>query len=156
MRLANPSQPRSAAQRLRPLAIAALSVPILLFSSGSSAQDESAAGGAASPKVAMAQFTTAVENREPVDSISFLSTALDKIVFFTDLRDLAGETITHRWEYKGKTMAEVRFEVGAARWRIWSSKRLMPAWVGEWTASIVREDGEVLAQVGFDYIAEDS
>ena len=33
----------------------------------------------------LAQFTTAVEDREPVDQITFVSTDLRKIYFFTDL-----------------------------------------------------------------------
>jgi len=89
------------------------------------------------PDVALARFTTAVEDREPIDAVSFLPNDRREVLFFTDLRHLGGETVVHRWEYAGQVMAEVPFEVGGDRWRIWSSKTLRPQWTGDWTASVV-------------------
>ncbi len=37
----------------------------------------------------LAQFTTGVENREPVDQIAFVESGVEKIFFFSDLRGLA-------------------------------------------------------------------
>ena len=34
-------------------------------------------------------------------------------------------------------MAEVSFETGGQRWRVYSSKRLLPDWLGEWTVVLV-------------------
>ncbi len=102
-------------------------------------------------EVALASFTTAVEGREPVDAVSFLSTDQTQIIFFSDLRDLASQTVTHRWEYNGQVMAEIPFEVKGDRWRVWSSKQLRPIWLGQWTASVVKADGEVIASESFTY-----
>lgn len=107
------------------------------------------AASVTSPEVALARFTTAVENREPVDAIAFLSSEASEIVFFTDLRGLAGETVTHRWEFGGDVMAEVPFEVSSNRYRVWSRKALDPKWLGVWTVSVVKGDGEVLASESF-------
>ena len=41
-------------------------------------------------------------------------------------------------------MAEVRHQIGANRWRAWSSKRLLPQWEGEWRVSVVDEEGDTL------------
>ncbi|MBW2382683.1 MAG: DUF2914 domain-containing protein [Deltaproteobacteria bacterium] len=99
--------------------------------------------------VALARFTTAVENREPVDAVTFLENDAALIYFYTDLRNLSGQTVTHRWELGGEVMAEVPFSVGSDRWRIWSSKRLRPDWAGDWTVAVVQGDGEVIASETF-------
>ena len=101
--------------------------------------------------VALAQFTTRVEDREPVDSIAFLENEARNIVFYSDLRGFEGETIVHRWEYGDEVMAEVSFTVGGKRWRVWSSKELLPAWIGDWTVSVVKFDGEIVATESFSY-----
>ena len=103
------------------------------------------------PPSALAQFTTAVENREPVDAVSFLSNDQTRITFFTDLRNLRGQVVFHRWQYGGDVVADVRFEVGGDRWRVWSNKTLMPEWLGDWRVSVVMESGEVLATEAFTY-----
>jgi len=48
-------------------------------------------------------------------------------------------------------MAEVPFDVRGRRWRVWSSKKLQPDWIGNWTVSVVKQDGEVLAAESFTY-----
>lgn len=103
------------------------------------------------PRVALARFTTAVEDREPTDAISFLDNDQAEILFYTDLRNLSGKTVVHRWEYEGEIVAEVPFEVGGDRWRVWSSKQLVPEKVGDYSASVVAPDGEVLASERFSY-----
>jgi len=120
----------------------------------------------------LAQFTTGVENREPVDQVSFVESGVKRIFFFSDLRGLAGRTVQHRWIYNGKTIAEVNFEVRGPRWRVWSSKELLPDWIGDWTVEIVAldsgddhsddreegedEGGEVIAAETFTYSAPDA
>ena len=104
----------------------------------------------------LAQFTTAVEDREPVDQITFVSTELRKIYFFTDLRGLTGQTVAHRWIFEGQMIAEVSFEVRGPRWRVWSSKDLLDKWIGDWTVEIVNSDGEVIAAESFTYSAPDA
>jgi hypothetical protein len=101
--------------------------------------------------VARATFTKAVEEREPVDSVDMLTTDASKVYFFTELRDMAGQTVTHRWEHDGKVMAEVPFTVNGTRWRVFSSKNLEPSWTGEWKVSVVDEGGGTLAVNTFTY-----
>lgn len=103
------------------------------------------------PKVALATFTTEISNREPVDQISFLGNDKNVVFFFTDLRNLAGQEIRHVWAYNGRDMGTVRFKVDGARWRVWSSKQLLPDWLGEWTVSVLNADDEVMATESFTY-----
>ncbi|HLQ26755.1 MAG TPA: DUF2914 domain-containing protein [Acidiferrobacterales bacterium] len=101
--------------------------------------------------VARAVFTTAMADREPVDNISSLGNNATKVYFFTELKDMAGQPVTHRWEFNGKVMSEVKFDVGAARWRVYSSKTLDPLWLGEWKVSVVDAAGSTLRANTFTY-----
>jgi len=104
----------------------------------------------------VAQFTTGIEDREPIDQVSFVENTVDKVYFFTDLRGFAGQTVTHRWIHAGETMAEVPFEVSGPRWRVWSSKGLLPDWIGDWTVEVLNSAGEVVAAETFTYTAPEA
>lgn len=103
-------------------------------------------------EVARAQFTSGIEQREPVDEVTILSNNVNKIYFFSELRDLQGQTVTHRWSFAGKVMAEISFNVGGPRWRVNSSKALLPGWVGDWTVSVVDGSGEIVSDYSFQYV----
>ncbi len=90
-------------------------------------------------------------DREPQDEVRELTNDHTQVFYFSDLRNLAGETVTHRWEFEGSVIAEIPFAVGGSRWRVHSSKNLLPEWVGEWTVSIVNSGGQVLATDTFVY-----
>jgi hypothetical protein len=97
-----------------------------------------------SQKIKRSQFTSAVVDREPTDNVVMLTNNSREIYFFTELSDLKGQTITHRWQYQGKPVAEVKFEVKSDRWRVFSSKKIKPAWTGEWSVVLVDENGNSL------------
>ncbi len=116
---------------------------ILTLSIGSSAL----AGG-----VSRASFTIGVEDREPVLMVDTISAeSYNSISFFTELSDLEGKTITHQWMYDGKVMFEKSFDVRGARWRVWTSKTLLPSWTGTWTVNVLDEDRTVLESKTFEY-----
>lgn len=105
--------------------------------------------------VARAIFTTAIADREPVDQLTTLPNTVDRVFFFSDLRDLAGQIVTHRWEFAGEVKAEVTFKVGnSARWRVYSSKNLLPEWTGTWTVVVSNQDGQPLQTSTFEYTAK--
>jgi hypothetical protein len=101
--------------------------------------------------VARAQFTTAVVNREPVDQVVRLDEQANRIFFFTDLRNLQGRTITHRWEFEGEVHSEVDFEVDGPRWRVYSAKSLNPGELGKWTVFVIDESGWPLHATIFEH-----
>ncbi len=116
-----------------------------------SASPTAAPAPAATAKVGQAQFTTAVSQRKPADDIRSLDNRHNKVFFFSVLKHAAGQTITHRWEFNGKTMADVKFEPKADHWRVWSSKTLMPDQTGTWTVEVVDGSGNLLMSKSFDY-----
>ncbi len=102
--------------------------------------------------VARALFTVGVDNREPVIMVTSISAdSYDSISFFTELTDLNGHTVTHQWMFNDKVMFEKSFEVGGARWRVWTSKTLIPSWTGTWTVNVLDDDRTTLESKSFEY-----
>jgi len=60
-----------------------------------------------------------------------------------------GKTITHRWERNGEVMAEVNFNIGGDRWRVYSRKNIKPEWTGQWTVTVTDDQGQALSQQAF-------
>jgi hypothetical protein len=102
-------------------------------------------------KVARAQFTSAIRNREPVDRLVVATPFINEVYFFTDLRHLEGRTITHRWEYEGRVVSQVPFKVGGPRWRVNSKKEIEPEQVGDWSVTVIDESGWPLYTELFRY-----
>ncbi len=91
--------------------------------------------------VARAQFTSGISNREPIDQLVKVSGSTNSLFYFTELRNLQGRKITHRWEYKGRVISEVAFKVEGPRWRVFSKKTLDPSMLGKWTVFVIDESG---------------
>lgn len=108
--------------------------------------------------VARAQFATDVVDREPIDDIGEVVKveygAIQRVYFFTDLRGMSGSQVVHHWKLDGEDMADISFEIGGDRWRVWSSKRLMPGFDGTWSVDIV-QDGVVIESHSFAYVDEE-
>ncbi len=103
-------------------------------------------------EVSRSMFTIGVDNREPVLMVNSIdSSAYTAISFFTELNDLSGHNVTHQWTYNGDVMFEKTFEVNGSRWRIWTSKTLIPTWTGAWTVNVLDDDRSVLASKSFEY-----
>lgn len=101
--------------------------------------------------VARTIITTEVVDREPVNDLDIVPTSNETVLFFTELRNMEGQTVLHRWMLGGESMAEVSFNVGGPRWRVWSSKQMLPEWIGLWTVQVVDATGQVVAEKSFTY-----
>jgi hypothetical protein len=119
--------------------------------SGQKPSQTSAESGFSRGSVVRSVFTSGVKDREPVDKLSHSKTHDNHIYFFTELRDMSGQTAVHRWEHDGKVAAEVKFKVRGPRWRVWSSKTFSPNATGEWKVSVLNGAGEVIAEDEIDY-----
>jgi Protein of unknown function (DUF2914) len=127
------------------LAVAALLIqPLSLNAEGDKSPDPEW-------QVARGQFTSAISNREPVDRLVVATPLIREVYFFTDLRHLQGRTVTHRWEYQGKVVSQVPFEVGGPRWRVYSKKEIEPDQVGKWSVTVVDQSGWPLYTEMFRY-----
>lgn len=102
--------------------------------------------------VTRSQFTRDIKDLEPVDTISVFTNDQIRIVYFTEIHDMAGQTVMHRWEFNGKIILEVPIKVGTSRWRAYSTKTLMPSWIGDWKVSVVDAAGGTLSVNTFTYL----
>ena len=101
--------------------------------------------------VVRSAFTRTIDEREPTENLQNLTNESAQVKFFTELRDMSGQTAIHRWEYDGKVVAEVEFNVKGPRWRVWSSKSLVPQWTGDWKVSVINGAGEVISEKNLSY-----
>jgi hypothetical protein len=102
--------------------------------------------------VARATFTSLIVEREPTDTVASLPNDQNVVYYFTELQGMEGLTIFHRWQFGGEVMADVPFTVAGPRWRVYSSKALVPGWLGEWTVTVVDEHGNELRTDRFTYV----
>jgi len=101
--------------------------------------------------VARALFTSGILDREPVDNVTTLDSGTERVLFFTELQNMDGKTIVHRWALNGTVLGEVTFQVRGPRWRVYSSKELLPEWTGAWVVSVVDETGAELGSYTLNY-----
>jgi hypothetical protein len=102
--------------------------------------------------VTRSQLTRDIKDLEPVDTVSALTNEQTRIVYFTEIHDMAGQTVAHRWEYNSKIIMEVPIKVGTSRWRAYTTKTLIPSWIGEWKVSVVDAAGGTLSVNTFTYM----
>ncbi len=121
---------------------------------GASVQAEDVAIPDPDWRVARAQFTTAISNREPVDEVVLLEAPASQIYFFTDLRSLQERTVKHIWEFEGRVVSTVPFKIGGPRWRVNSRVDIEPDQLGEWSVTVVDESGWPLYTELFHYVAK--
>ena len=101
--------------------------------------------------ISQAVFAKSVENRTPIEIVTEVDDSLGKIYFFTNIRNLIGDKITHRWLYKDKVKAQISFDVKGKRWRVWSSKNLWHTWTGQWKVEVVNQQNELLLTKIFEF-----
>ncbi|WP_199610257.1 DUF2914 domain-containing protein [Flocculibacter collagenilyticus] len=112
-----------------------------------------------STHVARAVLTNKIVNREPQEQLNHHITSNNaqrsKLFFFTELHNLAGHTVRHRWIYKGNIVADVPLTIKSNRWRTYSSKSVNQSqpeqWLGQWAVQVVDEDNHILISKDFIY-----
>lgn len=101
--------------------------------------------------ISQAVFAKSIEDRVPSQIVTEADNSLSKIYFFTNIRNLSGDKITHRWSYKDKVKAQVSFDIKGNRWRVWSSKNLWHTWTGQWKVEVLNQHGQLLLTRTFEY-----
>jgi hypothetical protein len=90
---------------------------------------------AADGYVSRAFFSTNIENREPTNRATKVSTDTELVNLFTEVKDCVGCTLQHRWYRDGKRIHDLETKVTAKRYRWWTGSSVKTP--GEW-------EGEVL------------
>ena len=93
---------------------------------------------------------TSVADRKPEGAASSFPADVGRLFVFSRVKGGAeGASVTHRWIYADKTVAEVKLDVKGSPWRVWSSKGIAPAQSGAWKVDIADDAGKVLKTVEF-------
>ena len=105
---------------------------------------------AAAVSVGEAAVGTGVEERVLVGQGFQFDSSVGKLYAYTRIIGAPSETqVSHMWYFGDQLMAEVSLPVRGANWRTWSSKSVMPDWVGNWRVDVVSEEGEILDSLNF-------
>ncbi len=95
-------------------------------------------------------ITTLVSDRAPVDRVEVYPAQYGKLYCFTLIEGATpGTSVDHVWFYEGREMARITLPVGSARWRTYSSKKIVPEWTGDWEVRVVDSVGSELARGRF-------
>jgi len=128
---------------------------IALLVSGSVSVSFAAKANDTKGNIVRAFFSTAIVNKEPVNRL-LVGSELEKVYFFSDIRDMEGQTIYHRWEFNDKVVSKKKFDVKGAKWRVYSSYKIKPGMLGKWTVVVTDERGWPLKAVIFHYVKRQS
>ncbi len=91
-----------------------------------------------------------VEDRNPVNQGSSFSSGIGRIYLWTNIYGAEEPThIYHVWYYGEQEMAVTKLDIKYSRNRTWSSKTIMPQWVGNWKVEVVDAEGNMLQEVSF-------
>ncbi|WP_217875461.1 DUF2914 domain-containing protein [Pseudoalteromonas shioyasakiensis] len=108
-------------------------------------------------KVSRAVLTTDVVDREPVNVLKNdvkLAQISNSLSFFSELRNMQGQTVRHQWYYQDQQLASIELTVSSPRFRTYSTKNIMPEQLGDWRVEVIDADGNLLAQKEFRILAE--
>lgn len=100
-------------------------------------------------EIARYQLTSAVESHEPVDDLTNdvvgQSGQMTTVLFFTHVKHLAGQVITHKWFFDGQEQASVDLSVNSNNWRTYSSKRMNDPLQGNWQVQVWLDNKQLLS-----------
>jgi hypothetical protein len=95
-------------------------------------------------------FAREVVAREPVAAATTFPPDVGEVYFFTQIVGAMGRAeLLHIWIYDGRELAIVPLTVEGRSWRTWSSKRILPQFIGDWTVEVRAVGGEVLLSATF-------
>ena len=103
-------------------------------------------------RVLRAYVCKGIEQSEPTEAgTSFIpEDGVVRLCCFSEIAGAAGpDTVFHVWRWGDREMARVPLEVKSARWRTWSTKRILDEWRGEWHVDITDRDGIILTRLEF-------
>jgi len=95
-----------------------------------------------------------VVERMPVDTVSEFTSDVGKVAVWLKVTGAIDTTLINvNWYYKGDKMASVELPVKSPFWRTWSTKNILPHWIGDWEIKVTDAEGEILKSMQFKIIS---
>ncbi|WP_372762445.1 DUF2914 domain-containing protein [Pseudoalteromonas sp.] len=108
-------------------------------------------------KISRAVLTRKVTKREPVNVFAAdirLSQFTATLSFFSELKNLQGQKVTHVWLFEGEVMDAIELAVTSPRYRTYSKKTILDSQIGHWRVDVIDEQGLLIAQKEFRILAD--
>jgi len=103
--------------------------------------------------VVSAVFTPGIDEEGlPMGESDRFFSSVKTVYFDTELDDMVGKEVTHRWFYKGHLVSEKAFVIDKVRFSATSKKVLKANELGEWRVE-VRQQETLLEEKSFRYLA---
>ena len=114
-------------------------------------------GSAVFPEGLMrAVITSSIWKKEPVDKLTspimVKQNRARSVFYFTELKGMKGETVSHVWKYKGKVKFIKKIKILGDRWRASTSKLMNHASLGDWSVQLTTAEGKVMNEINFTII----
>lgn len=104
-------------------------------------------------EVTTLEIGTTVEDRNIVNPDTSFSSSVGNLFCFTRITGAEDTTqVSHVWYYDDEEMARTELDVRSSDWRTWSSKNILPTWVGSWRVVIEDAGGNSLAEQTFEIV----
>lgn len=108
-----------------------------------------------SKHISRAHLAYGIKSREPINIVEHVVLmkpgGIEKINFFTELKNLKGQAIRHIWFHNDKQVSEIQFNIRGNRWRVYSSKLLNQSAIGNWEVHVVNEMNDLIFLEKFEY-----
>lgn len=109
------------------------------------------------PALSRAVLTRELKNKEPGSALPaelvLPDSGITKIILFTEMRGLRGQTLFHDWYRNGVRQARVKIPVNVKNQRSFSSKFINTQMTGEWQVKVVDANAILYAEAGFSILA---
>ena len=129
-------------------------VPEINLAPHTPAVSTNAAASHQTNRVVRAALTGTPRKHQPVQELAGELPASDvtkRFYFFTEVENVSSRLFTHRWEYRGKVVAQIPFSPSGKNWSGSSSKQIPTHMQGAWRVVLADEHGSELDSVIFTY-----
>lgn len=101
-------------------------------------------------------FTTRLKNNKPMNEVLILENNSQILYFFSEVKNMQGKTIFHRWEHHGEKVYEQKFRVAKKSEKLISRYKLDPRKTGEWMVVITDDQAWPIKASMFKYVKKGS
>ncbi|WP_431065768.1 DUF2914 domain-containing protein [Methylotuvimicrobium sp.] len=109
-------------------------------------------------KITRGLLTNAIVNKEPVKELIPPFSLGEKkpihLYYFTELKDLKGESFFHQWIKDGVLVGKIPINPKGNRWRVSTNRVLTYTDAGHWMVQLIDKNGLIYNEIKFEVITD--